>query len=306
MAFFDLHCDTLYECLRTGQGLRDNSLALSLRKGERLAPWCQTFAAFIPDGLSDPEAAALYDKLSALFFAEAQKNSDLISPCRTAAEVEGATASGRCAAVLSVENGAALGGDIRRLERLRDDGVRFMTLTWNGDNALASGVGGSGGGLTDFGRECVEKMETLGIFCDVSHLNERGFWEVAEMSTRPFVATHSNFKAECPHRRNLTKEQFLAVCKSGGVVGFNFYRGFLSGAPLESIYRNICLALDLGGEDSIAFGSDFDGAETDSPLKSVDKIEVLCDYLLSKGLSRLTLEKLFFTNALRLLGKGEL
>lgn len=305
MDYFDLHCDTIYECMLRGQALWENRLALSLSKGQRFRRWCQTFALFIPDKYKGKAAADFYERLLETYRTELSRNVPNIAHCNNATEIENAVGKGKCAAILSVENGLALAGDIERVDTLYNDGVRMMTLTWNGDNELASGVKGSGSGITPFGKRVVERMGKLGMLCDVSHLNERGFWEIAEMGVAPLVASHSNLKGVCDNPRNLTDEQFKAVCRSGGVMGINFYKDFLGGDPFERIYANICYALDLGGEDSIAFGSDFDGAEMDYRINSVDKMNNLCDYLLSKGLSQQVLKKLCFSNAFRMFRKEE-
>ena len=231
------------------------------------------------------------------------RNADLVAPCRTAKDVLAATGAGQCAALLAVEGGAALAGDVERVDRLAEDGVRLLTLTWNGDNELASGVKGRGGGLTPTGRAVVERLAARRIFCDVSHLNERGFWEIAEMGLGPLVATHSDLRAVWEHPRNLTDAQFRAVVASGGVVGLNFYRDFLGPGAFEKVYAHLCHALDLGGEDAVAFGSDFDGAEVEETLNTVDKIADLCENLLDRGLPEAILRKLAFGNALRLLEK---
>ncbi len=305
MDYFDLHCDTIYECMLRGQALWENRLALSLSKGRVFRRWCQTFALFIPDKYKGKAAVDLYERMLETYRTELSRNVPNIAHCTNADEIINSVDNGRCAAILSVENGSALAGDVERVDRLYNDGVRMMTLTWNGDNELASGVKGSDGGITSFGRKVVERMGELDMLCDLSHLNERGFWEIAEMGVTPLVASHSNLKAICDDPRNLTNEQFKAICRSGGVMGINFYKDFLGGDPFERIYANICYALDLGGEDTIAFGSDFDGAEMDYRINSVDKMDNLCDYLLSKGLSQQVLKKLCFDNAFRMFRKEE-
>ncbi len=305
MDFFDLHCDTIYQCMLKGQALWENRLALSLSKGRGFGRWCQTFALFIPDGYRGRDAVSFYERLLDTYRAELSRNLPRISHCDCAEEIKTALSEGKCASILAVEGGAALGGDVERVDTLYNDGVRMMTLTWNGDNELASGVKGSGGGLTELGKEAIERMGRVGMLCDLSHLNERGFWEVAEMGVTPLIATHSNLKSVCDHPRNLTDEQFVAICRSGGVMGINFYRDFLGGGAFEKIYANVCRALELGGEEHIAFGSDFDGAQMDYCINSVDKTDNLCDYLLSKGIDEDVLKKLCFDNAFRIFGKEE-
>ena len=305
MTYFDLHCDTISECWKTGQGLREDGLALSLSRGRGLAPWCQTFALFIPDDCRGVAAVARYETLLATYRRELARNADLAAPCATAAEIAATAAQGKCAALLAVEGGAALAGDVGRVDVLADDGVRLLTLTWNGDNELACGVKGSGGGLTPTGRAVVKRLAERHMICDLSHLNERGFREIADMGLAPLVATHSDLRSVHDHPRNLTDDQFRAVVASGGVVGLNFYRDFLGPGAFERVYAHLSRALDLGGEDAVAIGSDFDGAEIESPLNSVDKTAVLWQYLLDRGVSEMTLQKFFFLNALRLFGKEE-
>ena len=103
--------------------------------------------------------------------------------------------------------------------------------------------------------------------------------------------------------RNLTDEQFAAIIHSGGIAGINFYNKFLGDSAMEDIYRNLSHALELGGEDNIAIGSDFDGAQIDPPISAIDKLNDLCDYLIGRNLSDKILNKLFYGNALRVFQK---
>ncbi len=305
MNLFDLHCDTIYECYFKGKRLRRNDLSLSLRKGLSADKWCQCFALFIHDKYHGEKATEMYFSLLRTLQSELASNTDLASFCRTGNDIDTALSENKCAAILTVENLSMLNGNIDTVDRLWQDGVRMATLTWNGDNCVASGVNSSGG-LTAFGKKTVEKMNALGIICDVSHLNEKSFWDVLEICSAPVVASHSNLSRVHDHKRNLTDEQFKAVCKTGGLVGINFYNEFLGGDPLDAVYRHLAHAIELGGEDNIAIGTDYDGAEVDFPINSVDKIGILCDYLLDRGVSQTLLDKLFFENAERLFRKEEL
>lgn len=305
MNLFDLHCDTIYECYFKGERLRKNNLSLSLCKGRAIKKWCQCFALFIHDKFKGEDATSMYYTLLRTLKSELASNLDLAVLCRTGEQIDEATAEGKCAAILTVENLSMLNGDIDMVYIMWCDGVRMATLTWNSDNCVASGVNGTSG-LTAFGKEVVKKFNELGIICDVSHLNEQSFWEVLELSEAPVVASHSNLSSVHKQIRNLTDEQFKAVCQTGGLVGINFYNEFLGGAPLDSIYRHLDRALELGGENNIAIGTDYDGAQVDFPINSVDKIGILCDYLLDRGVSQNVLDKLFYENALRLFRKEEL
>ena len=143
-------------------------------------------------------------------------------------------------------------------------GLRLVTLTWNQRNQLADGVGESctGGGLTKLGRELVEEMNNLGIGVDVSHLSEKSFWDVAEVSRKPLIASHSNAYAICDHQRNLKDDQISAIVESQGIIGINFCSFFLNKTrqtSIEDILRHIDYLGEGWGFDCIGLGTDFDG-----------------------------------------------
>ena len=296
MDLFDFHCDTLYECLKTNQELYSNKLAVSLKKGNMLDKWCQTFAIYTPDNI-DISAFNHYKRTLNLFSSQCDKWSEYIHICNNRNDIDFANKKRKCAALLSVENGKILEGNIDNAHRIIEDGVKIFGLTWNADNELACGVEGSGGGLTEFGKSVIELMQKNDIYIDVSHLNEKGFWQVVDLTTKPIIATHSNLKSICDHKRNLTDEQFVAICKTGGIVGINFYEKFLGKDCFDKILKNIYSMLELGGENNIAIGSDFDGCDIEKSLDSIDKFNDLCDYLLHHGLSENLLNKICFKNA---------
>jgi membrane dipeptidase len=173
-------------------------------------------------------------------------------------------------------------------------GLRSIGLVWSRPNAFAYGVPfefpaspDTGPGLTDAGRALVRACNELGILVDVSHLNERGFWDVVEISDRPVVATHSNAHALCASTRNLTDRQLAAVRDSGGVVGVNFAVTFLredglndfEATGLDEIVRHVDYLADRMGIDHVAFGSDFDGAVVPAALGGVSGLPRLVDAL---------------------------
>ncbi|MBQ9081029.1 MAG: membrane dipeptidase, partial [Clostridia bacterium] len=208
-------------------------------------------------------------------------------------------------ATLSVENGAFLEERIENVEKLARAGVKMLTLTWNGGNALG-GSHGQKEGLTVFGREVVQALAEYKILPDVSHLSERAFYEVSEimrLQGKPFVASHSNAYAICPHTRNLTDTQIRAVADLGGVIGVNFYPPFLGkGSPAE----HIAYIIRQGGEDTVAIGSDFDGIGY-GYYKNCKKAHAFLERDLKKaGLSLRQIEKVLYKNALRVLGEGEI
>ncbi len=237
-----------------------------------------------------------------------EKSADALAIARSAADVERAIAAGKTAAVLSIENGAAC---LDRLELLRTFyrlGVRAMGLVWNGRNAIADGCGeeAAGGKLTSFGRSVVDEMVRLGMIVDVSHLSVAGFWDVAERTAgRPFVASHSNARALCDHRRNLEDAQCAAIGKAGGVVGVNFYPGFVreggAGATLDDVVRHVeALAERTGGVDHVGIGADFDGITSEpAGLEDPSCFPALAEALSKRGFGAADVEKVMFGNFFR-------
>lgn len=292
----DLHCDTLTK----GNGIDDPNLALSLSRIPNDTEWAQFFAIFIPDTHRGTTATEYFDRYCALFAQQMQQYSDRILPCRSFSEVESAFRAGKHAAILTVEGGCVLNGDLSRIPLLKEHGVKALTLTWNGENELGSGNLGSGG-LTDFGKAALPILEENNILIDVSHLNDAGFADVAALTKKPFIASHSNARTVCGHPRNLTDDQIRTIICRKGLIGLNYYIAFLrdDGAPcgMEDLYHHIAHFLDLGAENVLALGSDYDGADLPECLDTVDKAFAIKDYLLSRGLSETLSDKIMFGNA---------
>lgn len=302
MDLFDLHSDTLTKCAEKGEPLFDGNLDFNLKKAQIFRKRCQTMAAYIPDRYRGEKATAYYKKLRNCLYKELELNKSIACLCSAKSEVINAVSENKQAVIFSVESAAALGGKIENIKAFYNDGVRIMSLTWNGENELASGVKGDGG-ITDFGKSAVGEMQRLGITVDASHLNDRGFDELYDMGITPIIATHSNLRSVKNHPRNLTENQFKKIVLTGGVAGINFYTEFLGDDPFEYAFRHVYRMLCLGGENAVSIGSDFDGADFDRRLNSVEKITKLAEYLLSHGLTDDTVEKIMFNNALRVLGE---
>ena len=202
------------------------------------------------------------------------------------------------ACFLAVEGGAVLAGRLEYVQALAGHGVRMLTLTWNGENELAGGAAVTGG-LKPFGREALRRMEDNNIVADVSHLNDESFWNVIKAARRP--ATHSNSRLLCNVSRNLTDDQFGCIAERGGLVGLNFYTGFLredrEHACMEDILRHAEHFLNLGGEDVLALGSDFDGADMPHDLPDCGALPQLAQRLREAFGFTLT-EKICYKNAL--------
>ena len=310
MSLFDLHCDTLtrnlYPPYENETEVLDNPhFDLSLRKIPAGTKWVQCFAVFVPDEVRGSDAIAFFDRAAAVFHRQAEAHRYRLTPCRTFSDVEAAVYSGRGAAILTVVGGAALGGRLEQIEHLRAQGVRMMTLTWNGPNELASGHD-TPGGFTPFGREAVAEMERRGIIVDVSHLNDRGFEELLTFARKPFAASHSNARAVCAHRRNLPDAFIREMVSRQCLIGLNYCRAFLSDdqrGSLDDLYRHVCHFLDLGAEHILALGSDYDGAGFHPDLDSVEKSLRICGCLTARGIPARTAEDIAFGNAWRFFQK---
>ena len=332
-ALIDLHCDTLtgltdadYHLLASLQVPAKKAetvtvLANRIRETDTLnlsgrhfslsaipegVHWCQCCAVFIPDELRGEEAIAYYDLHQRNFHRQMESLADKVLPCRAAADTEAAWSTGKTAAILTVENGSALAGRRDRVEALARDGVRMMTLTWNGENEIGSG-NVTDRGLSGFGREAVRELERQGVILDVSHLNDQGFADLLEIAQKPFVASHSNARAVCPCVRNMTDDMIRKLSQRGGVMGLNFCADFLEEKPLgeknpgtiASVVRHAKHIVNVGGIDVLGLGSDYDGIPTHGELPGAQSMGRLWDALHEAGFSEGELDKIFYGNVLR-------
>lgn len=334
MPIIDLHCDTISEILarrRRGEicALRENCLHVDARRLAESGYLLQCFALFVDlDACQDPwqELQELYG----VYRQELDDCRDLLKEVRCGADLKRCRAEGRTGAMLTVEEGGVCGGSLERLEELNRMGVGMMTLTWNYPNELgapgqprrASRIpeqrgsrpeGGSPkglteaapqGGLTDRGREFVRRMEELGMIVDVSHLSDAGFWDVAQMSRKPFVASHSNARAVCPCARNLTDEMIRALALKGGVMGLNFCQYFLTGpasgqespGAVEALIAHARHIVRVGGIGCLGIGSDFDGIPTNRELPGAEKMGELQEHFRAAGFSSRQIDMMFSEN----------
>ncbi len=275
MKYFDLHCDTATVCYDKKTDFYGKSLAVSGDEGLFFDLWEQCFAVWIKDDMKSP--FEYYKSVIGNF-----KNLLKDAPQNLNAH-------------FTVEGGVVLEDDISRLEILKNDSVKALTLTWNGKNRIASGCYASGG-LTDFGVRVIDKMNSLKIACDLSHINEEGFWDALGAARFPF-ASHSNCISVCEHPRNISDIQIKAIAESGGIIGLCFYPPFLGCDVFEGIYRNIFHLCDMGLENNISIGSDFDGGEMSEKLDKPRKIYNLKGFLLSKGIDNALISKIFYENS---------
>lgn len=307
MIIVDAHCDTITRLMETKENLIKNNCHVDIERMKQKGSYVQFFAAFI-----SPEYCQAYAMKRAMqiidkFYQQIEIYSDNIMSCCNYRDIENAVSSSKVAAILSIEGGDALQGDLSALRMFYRLGVRSLCLTWNHRNEIADGVadGITGGGLTPFGRDVIMEMNRLGMIVDVSHLSERGFWDVVEISGHPIIASHSNAKSVCSHRRNLTDEQILALKNNGGVMGMNLCPAFLTSegeASLKDVINHIEHIASVGGIDIIGIGADFDGIDdTPREIKGVENIDGIFNELLKLNYPQEAVDKIAGGNFLRVI-----
>ncbi|MGP4105793.1 dipeptidase [Virgibacillus sp. L01] len=221
------------------------------------------------------------------------------------------------AAVLHIEGAAAIDTNFDTLHVLYKAGLRSLGIVWSRPNDYGEGVPfrypsspDIGDGLTEAGKQLVRECNKLGIMVDTTHLNEKGFWDVAQISDAPIVATHSNVHALCPISRNLTDKQLEAVAKSNGVVGINYAVNMLredggtdTDISLDLIVRHVSYIAEKFGIDHVALGSDFDGTTVPDELKDVTGLPKLVERLKAHGFNDNELQKITNGNWVRVLSE---
>ena len=300
---FDLHCDTALELLsrdgKPAKSLRKNDLHIDLERAGELGGYAQCFACFTtPIFMEKPEL--VFEKELETIISQIQRNADRIDLAYTPSEIERNLAEGRMSAILTIEGPAGFGFDPAMLEDLCKIGFRISTLGWNESNPL-TGSHRTGEGLSDLGKVYVKEAQRLGILIDVSHISDRAFWDIMEITQKPIIASHSNSRTICDVSRNLTDDMFRAICETGGVAGINLYTEFLgTSADLDTVCDHILhfMELDTTGTH-IALGGDLDGCETlPAGFAGIQDYEKLAQRLLERGLNETEVYNIFWNNAM--------
>ena len=248
-----------------------------LRKGNALA---QFFALYI-DLMDKRDPLEMCLEMLDRFYQEIESNQEDIALARNYNELISNQQQGKISAFLTIEEGGALKGELQNLRNFYRLGVRLITLTWNFPNEIGFpnlNLEFSHRGLTPFGRELVDEMNRLGMLVDVSHLSDQGFEDVAQISSQPFVASHSNARTIRNHTRNLTDDMIKTLANRGGVMGINFAGMFLGNSDLsrvEDMVRHINHIKKVGGIDVISLGSDFDGISPPLEIENLDRKSVV-------------------------------
>lgn len=294
---FDSHCDTATELWQRTETLAKNTCHVSLPRMKQLAG-CAQYFAFCTLGGKDTgwTCEQLLWEPYKYFMNQLDVHKEQIQLCTNGADYDKALETGKCAAFLSLEGAEGISCDPGRLEQLQEAGITMVNLTWNADNALAGCSKYDGPGLSEQGREFVRRAQKLGIMIDVSHISDRAFWDIMDITEKPIVASHSNSRRLCGHCRNLTDDQFRAICDCGGYAGINLYAAFLSDdekADFETVYTHMDHFLQLGGEH-VALGGDLDGCDAiTADFTGIHDYEKLASFLERKDFTEETIQNIY-------------
>ncbi|WP_415182390.1 dipeptidase [Phaeovulum sp.] len=337
-SIFDGHNDLLLNLWQSGD--REGAGFFAGRDGNVDLDKCRAggfaggfFAIWVPgDRATDPDpmaAVRVFAPLdvarakqitleqSAILLRMARARPDALRICTTAAQINAARAEGAIAAIMHIEGCEGIGPDLDELHVYHAAGLRSLGPVWSRDNIFGHGVPfrfpaspDTGPGLTEPGRRLVAECDALGVLIDLSHLNEAGFWDVARLSNRPLVATHSGAHAVTPATRNLTDAQLDAIAERGGLVGLNFGVQFVredgiknpNTAP-EDLIRHLDHLLARLGEGGVALGSDFDGAMMPGFIGSAAGLPKLTDAMERAGYGDALITRICWDNWLGVIGR---
>lgn len=329
MNLIDMHCDTISRLMdREDETLEKNSLCINLEGMEKAGTMVQFFACFVHAISYESEkmksemdnilmnggiTSKAWDRAFQAVLKMAERTDrEQNARIRTAdsyMQIMENEKSGYISAIKTVEEGGVLDGDFKRLDTLYDAGIRLVTLTWNYPNCIGFPNSRNSNvmkkGLTDFGLELIERMNSLGMIIDVSHLSDGGFWDCIRLSKEPICASHSNARSICPHPRNLSDEMLKALAEKGGAAGLNFYPAFLKEkgeTTVDDIVSHAIHMINVGGENLPAIGTDFDGFDNRPHsrwISDVSGMELLWDAMRKRGITQRQIDKLMSENALR-------
>lgn len=299
-----MHADTISVLFKEKCGsLAENNLQVDLKKLKIGNYILQAFAMFIYLKQENPYNYLL--EMLDYFYLELNKNLEKIGLIEKYNDIIENFKNDKLSALLTVEEGGMI-DSIDKLVYLYNRGVRLITLTWNFDNIIASSNKTTNDeGLSEYGLSFVKKMEELGIIIDVSHLSDKGFWDVYNNTTKPFIASHSNSREVTNHQRNLTDDMIRAISSRNGVIGLNFCPSFVSSngdfSYIDDIIKHLVHIINVGGIDVVAFGTDFDGIPRKTEVVDASMMQIFYERLKKMGLLDLEIEKIFYKNTLRVI-----
>lgn len=325
---FDGHSDFLFKLWSKGKqsipsfitGQEDGHIDLSKAKqGGLIGGLCAIFPPSL-DNVADkngimPELSHQEAIISTLAMADILQEIENQAPdrfkiCRSVIDIKDAIDKNKFAAVFHIEGAEAISENLEQLPMLYERGLRSIGPVWSRPNWFAFGVPfrfpsnpDIGDGLTDAGKNLIRACDKMRIMIDLSHMNEKGFWDTAKISQAPLVASHSNAHILSPQSRNLTNQQLLAIRDSDGLVGINFGVKFLradgernQNTPLDTIVDHICYIIDKVGIDHVGFGSDFDGTTLPQDLYNCSALPALIETMRKRGFTQTDINKVAIEN----------
>ncbi len=321
MKYIDMHCDTVAEMYyrkEKGQpySLYENELHIDIKKLQKGDCLVQNFAAFV-NLATRKEPFNYTNALIDLFYEQMELNKAYIAPVYKFEDIEKNEKAGLISALLTIEEGEACEGKIENLHHFYSRGVRMMNLCWNYKNSLTTpnGIDIEKGvdiketvnGLTPLGFEFIEEMERLGIIIDTAHISDKSLYDILEHSKKPFVDSHTNARAIFDHTRNISDDMIKKMGERGCVAGVNFCCEFMKDLTKEEYGVSFTLAVDhikhlinKGGEDSVGFGSDYDGISSQGlAMADASYMPYFIDEMKKQGFSDDLIEKVFYKNVLR-------
>ena len=296
MKVFDLHCDTLYKVVTLSHDFSCSDF--DVQTDVDFDKYLQCFAVWVPDDLSVKQGRSLFDKAKSTLIQECKKYD--IKLINSFEEIK----KNNCKklGMFTLENCKIIDNDISYIKYLAESNIKIATLTWNDKNCIGDGaMVQNPTGITEFGKRAVCEIENQGIVIDVSHASDKLFYDVCEIATKPFIATHSNSRSVTAHRRNLTDEQAKIIFENGGIVGLNFHNAFLNNEPekasIDDIVKHAEHFLSLGGENSFCLGADFDGGNLPRDIENNRNLYDIYNIFLQKNYSKAIIDKIFYENA---------
>ena len=308
-----MHCDTittLYDRIQKGsvETLHMNSLQIDFEKLQKSKYLLQNFAVFLDKEIWKKDLFTEAMLRIDFFKEQLSPNTALIRQVTSYEEIIQNEKEDRISALLTLEGGEILEGNVDNLSKFHEKGVRMITLTWNYDNELGHcHFDTEGKGLTKLGFEMVERMEELHMIPDVSHGSDALFFDVCKAAKKPFVASHSNARGVYNRTRNMSDGMIRALAEHGGVMGMNFFAGFTSARAkedgncyMEDIVAHMRHVVNVGGIECLGLGSDFDGIDTDVEWKDAGNMDFLLAGMKKAGFSESECDKICRGNVLRL------
>lgn len=300
----DFHADTAMIIFKRQLSLLSNDRHIDLEKlhqGGYLAQW---FAMFVSlNHLDNLTPFEFFTNMYNYFIAEAEKHSDKVTIVSNYDEYKQALTAEKIAAFISAEEGEIIKEGLHMVDKIEDMKVRLITLTWNYQNSLGAPHSMPEIGLTNYGKEVVEYLNQKHILIDVSHLSDAGIDDVLAISKKPIIASHSNARAIYNKSRNLKDSHIKQIASTDGLIGVNYYSGFLSDnktSHVADILQMTKYLVDIGGENTIGFGSDFDGIDCPLEMKDASAVGLLANAL-NNEFTAAQVDKLLFKNAERII-----